>query len=348
MRTLNMKRLRWWRKPEKPSDEADVGRFFAALRKHAPHDSFPAVQDWITHVAQDANVKRQRQKMPVSPMKTFLNTYKTRLVVSSFILAVTIISCTTPVEHEETIGHMVSGVIEGAHATAATQQLSKLDWIQSNKLELGLVASKELHEVSKDASDKMFSPSSQNHRFVIALPQTGEAQANGWAYELKLIEGIKEVVVTPLQVTSEKPVYKVVLNSIWDNRNNLEFNPDQQQLNRAIEEHLDALEMHGVEVKQIQDEKGNYILSLTPPDDIKKPGLSTLKQFLSEVAPPHPAAFDAENPPSEKFMQDALNKLKELDESMEQMEAGPGREKMETYKKQLEAKLDALKKVEKN
>ena len=71
-----MKLLRWWRKPKKRSNEADPGRYFAALRKETHEDSFPAVRDWLRRTEY-----RQHADMRLNPMKIFFNTYKTRLIV---------------------------------------------------------------------------------------------------------------------------------------------------------------------------------------------------------------------------------------------------------------------------
>ncbi len=339
-----MKRLRWWHKPGKPSDKVATDRFFEALRKHAPHDSFPAMQNWINGIEPHANARKQHTNMQLSPMKSFLNTYKTRFALTSIIIAITIVSCTTPVEHEETIGYMVSGVIESTHTSSAINQLNNLDWIDPGQVELGVVVFDERPNTPPDKNNGVDGAAALDldRRFVIALPQTSENQASSRAYDLNLIEGIRAVEVSPLLVTSEDPVYKVVLHSIWDKQDNIEFTPDQDQLNRAIGAYLESLELHGIEVKQVQDLRGNIVLSLTPPEGINNSGLITLKQFMSEVSS---SQRSAQNQPSEEELQAVTKKLQEIEERISQMEAGKGRDKLETYKKQLEAKLDAFREV---
>lgn len=333
-----MKRLRWWRKPRKPSDEVDPGRYFGALRKHEPLDSFPAVQDWITTVSQDADASSQHDKLPLSPMKVFINTYSMRLAVTSFVLAITFVSCTTPVEQEETIGYMVSGIIEAAHAQAATHQLGNLEWIRADQLELGVVAfdkSKIEDEASKTEREIPL-----DHRFVIALPETGETQAHAWAEDLRKIEGIQKIHVAPLHVTAEVPVYKAVIKSIWAQNGNMEFKPDPEQLHRAIADHLETLELHGVEVKKIKDKNGHVILSLSAPEEISVTGLTTLKQFIAQASP----QGGGDTRPADEIRRDLLKKIAEIEARIAQTDAGPAKEKLETYKKQLEQKAEAIQK----
>ncbi|MFK7845934.1 MAG: hypothetical protein AB8G77_11580 [Rhodothermales bacterium] len=339
-----MKRLRWWRKPGKHSNEANEGPYFEALRKQAPHDSFPAVQDWIQGIEPDANARIQHTTMQLSPMKSFLNTYKSRLALTSIIIAVTIVSCTTPVEHEETIGHVVSGVIESAHLSSSISQLNDLDWINPGQIKLGVVVFDERTGISHKNKNVVDSAAalSLDRRFVIPLPETGESQANSRAYDLNLIDGIRDVEVSQLLVTSKDPVYKVVLHSIWEKQDNIEFTPDQKLLKRAIEAHLETLELHGIQVKQAQDEQGNFVLSLIPPEGINKLGLVSLKKFMAEVALPPPPPANSQNNLSEEVLQTMIKKHAEIQEQISQMEAGRERDKLESYKKQLEAKLDSL------
>lgn len=339
-----MKRLRWWRKPEKHSDKANEGHYFEALRKHAPQDSFPEIQHWIHGIDQEINARTQHTTLQISPMKSFLSIYKTRLALTSIILAVTIVSCTTPVEHEETIGHVVSGVIENAHISSTISQLNDLDWIDPGQIKLGFVVFDERSNISYKKNNMVDSAAALNldRRFVIALPETGESQANSRAYDLNLIDGIRDVEVSQLRVTSKDPVYKVVLHSIWDKQDNIEFTPDQKLLKRAIEAHLETLELHGIQVKQVEDEQGNFVLSLIPPEGINKMGLVTLKKFMAEVALPPPPPANGQNTLSKEVLQSMIDKHQEIQEQISQMEAGKERDKLETYKKQLEEKLDAL------
>lgn len=333
-----MKRLRWWRKPRKPSDEVDPGRYFGALREHEPHDSFPAIQDWITKVSQDANASVRHDKLPLSPMKVFIHTYRMRLAISSFMLAITFISCTTPVEQEETIGYMVSGIIESAHAQAATHQLGNLEWIRADQLELGVVAFDQ--SMIEDEASKTEREIPLDHRFVIALPETGETQAHAWAEDLRGIVGIRKIHVAPLHMTAEVPVYKAVIKSIWEKNGNLEFKPDPDQLHHAIADHLETLELHGVEVKKIKDKNGNVILSLSAPEEMSVSGLTTLKQFIAQASPQ--GGIDTR--PADEIRHDLLKKIEEVEARISRTDPGPAKQKLEAYKKQLEKKVEALQK----
>lgn len=350
-----MKRLRWWRKPKKRSNEADPGRYFAALRNQAPHDSFPEVQTWLAGIAEakreesssasDTRQREQHIKMPLSPMKTYLHNHKKRLVLTSLVLAVTFISCTTPVEQEDTVGHMITGIIDGNQTANASEKITALNWMKAEYLEQGLISGAALPVSSLNKTNQIDSVavSQVDHRFVIALPETEEAQANAWAYDLKLIEGIRDVEVAPLQITMEKPAYKVVLHSIWEKQDNLEFIAQDDQIRYAVNTYLEDLEMHGVDVNQMMDEKGNYVLSLTPPTDINKSGLSTLKRFLSEV---HSNSTVSKNGASVSPAESIViieQKLEELELKMSQSTVQAEKEKYQHALQQMTTKLEALK-----
>ncbi len=340
-----MKRLRWWRKPKKHSNEADLGRYFAALRKQSHHDSFADVRSWLTEKASNTEEGAQHQKMPLSPMKVFVINHRKRLILTSLFLAITIVSCTTPVEQEDTVGHMITGVIDGPQALNASLSIAGLDWMKPEYLEQGLISGTPFLPVSsnKTVAVDSIAASEVDRRFVIALPQTAESQASAWAYDLKLIEGIREVEVSPLQISVEKPAYKVVLNSIWSQKGNLEINADPAQLQYAIHDHLEALEMHGVEVNQVMDAKGNYVLSLTPPEDINHEGLSTLKHFLSKI---HNGAITTKqgSPLSSAEAIELLQqKIMEIESEMADAPSEAARQKQEYALKQMTAKLAALK-----
>lgn len=336
-----MKRLRWPNRPKKRSDEADPGRYFAALRNETHEDSFPAVREWLRRVD-----NRQYADVPLNPMKIFFNTYKTRLIVSCLLLAITVISCTTPVEHEETVGYMVSGTIAGERVTSVTRQLQTLNWVQSNELELGIVSRKGIPLTKRGAEvteyvikEKeiplkgyaLMDPAS-NYQFAIPLPETVESQARAWADDLRSIAGITELNVSPLQVMAEEPAYKVVLNSIRDTKT-FEFKPDNDQLKEAIRLNLHELEIQGFELKELQDVTNNKTLYIEVPADVEQSGLVTLKKFLSDAKPQ-----DMQPASSAKL----LEQYEEVKSRMEGLEAGPEKEKLETYLKQLETKVDAV------
>ncbi len=120
----------------------------------------------------------------------------------------------------------------------------------------------------------------------------------------------------------------------------MEFRPDPEQLHLATEDHLETLELHGVQVKKIEDNNGNVILSLSAPEEISVTGLTTLKQFIAQASPQQ----GVDTRPTDEIRRDLLKKIAEIEARIARTDTGPAKEKLETYKKQLEQKADAIQK----
>lgn len=336
-----MKRLRWWQKPKKRSDNTDLERYFAALRKQAPRDSFDEVKHWLIHAEQRASA-RQHKEYSFEIMKSFFLYYRTRLTVFCLLLAVTVISCTTPVEQEETIGHAISGVIDSEMATSATLKLGALEWLKPNQLDLGVVEKEVALAKTGSAAGTLRRRSPANHRFVIALPETGESQAHNWANDIRQIAGIQNVEVQPLHVTSAKKMYEVVLQSFKNGEEDQIFKPNQEQLNKAMSYYLRALKMSEVEVEEIRDAHGNYQLMLNPPEDMDNASMVTLKKFLGEVS-----AGTIQRRSTEETAIFLKQKIEELEAEMATNGDERKLAKVEKHLENLRAKLKELKQAEK-
>jgi|GEM_PF-4723166 len=343
-----MKQLRWWRKPEKPLDKADLGRYFTALRNQEPADSFSDVKDWINSLEMDNSPSKQHLNVPLSPMKIFLKTHKVRLIVTSLILAVSVISCTTPVEQEETVGFMISGKIESKQALSAMHKISALDWLEPGQLDLGVVSTKQIKENAEGVS----APSAdvelerKEHQFVIALPQADEDEAESHANDLEQIEGIHGVEIERLQITSEQPAYKVVLNAFRDSERMLELHSNREKINAAVEKYLEDLEMYGVEITQGKDEKGNYTLALSPPDGMNKPGLITLKRFLEEAAVANNQLRSKNPDDMTKSLVLVQKQIAEIELRISQADREQEQQKLQMTLAELQAKYQALQKAQ--
>ena len=343
-----MKQLRWWRKSQKPLDKADPGRYFTALRNQEPADSFSDVKDWINSLEMDNSPSKQHLNVPLSPMKIFLKTYKVRLIVTSLILAVTVISCTTPVEQEETIGFMISGKIEGKQALSAMNKISALDWLEPGQLDLGVVSTKQIREKTDGALEAStdVAQESKEHQFVIALPQSDEVEAEAHASDLEQIEGIHDVEVERLQITSEQPAYKVVLNAFRDSERTLELNSNREKVNAAIGKYLEELEMYGVEITQGKDEKGNYTLALSPPDEINQSGLITLKRFIEEAAVANNKLRSNNPEDAAKSLLLVQKQIAEMELRLNQADEKQEQQKLQMALTELQAKYEALQKIQ--
>ena len=167
---------------------------------------------------------------------------------------------------------------------------------------------------------------------MIALPETAASQADLWANDLREIEGISNLQINPLHVTSARPAYEVVLNYIRPNQQRFEIKPDQGKLKEAIGTHLETLELHGIELQEVQSTDGRVMLDIKVPEEVEVSGLVTLKQFIGQVTQPGASGSS----------EDLRSKYAEIKTKLETMGAGPERDKLESYLQQLETKLEAL------
>ncbi len=271
-----MRRLRWWRRPARPSADADLTPFFDRLRAHRHPDTFGAVQDWVHRQREAPAAEMQPHNLLTTMKASISHAGRMRLTLASVLVLLLVVACNVPVEQEETFGYVLSGTIDQNMGKAQMADLHDLFAAQEAQISVEPL----LHEIKVDDAVTQRTL----HRLAIPLPEASESEAYARLEDLRSL-GVMDLSIEPLETTVERPAYKAALHHVVHGM--FEIKVDESVVEETIHGHLEKLEMSGFDVSHETDEHGNRTLKIKPlvEGHFTPEGKQNLHALMEEVVP---------------------------------------------------------------
>jgi hypothetical protein len=269
-------------------DDAVLARHLEHLRDVDLHATWPPLRDWVRLQERQARRQAGAGRGVASRLLLAATSHPMRLA-AAMGLAMTLIACVSPVEHQVTLGYTMSGRIALPPAEARAR-LGGLDWVARNELEvLGVVTAMVggREEVQAYVGSgravvngvEMVTPTS---RFVVSLASATREEVDRYRAGLAAMPGVDSVRAEPIRQEVTEPLYRVALRSM-----SYEFPTDlaPEAVEAAVRRHLLGLGMESVRVRYITRDGQAPAIELSV-DGNPAPHSGRIEDFLAEVGAP--------------------------------------------------------------
>ena len=277
-----MRRPGFRQESENRRGDRDLERYFAPLKEADYGDTFETTRAWLER-AERRQQDRHAQQQPLGGrIFDYVRGHRVRLALTSLLLALVFAACNIPVVEEETLGYTLSGRFRPESAREVMDEVHGLDWVK--EVRWGMVRGA--------AADRDSQGPLQWLTFVILLPDAALGEVESQMRELEAIAGVSSLETRPMTVEVKRPLYKAAVPPAWRPpawKASIRLNDtiSDAEVERAVEEHLEQLQIHEVEVEIERGEDGTRELVLSSPSwtSLRDEGLQQIEQLQREVQP---------------------------------------------------------------
>ncbi len=183
-------------KKENENNMKVPGHYWSALKNENHNGTLPEVESWLYKA--DIQLKNHKTERKLRSMKTYFFTHKLKFLYTFIILALLIGACSMPVTQHETLGTILTWVVD-KNNTSAQDEINKLSFIKNGNL-------------SKSENDNNGQKSTV---YTLVMPNATEKDAKDYAKQIESIPGVLTMTLLPVGQDVKRPLYSAALNSIF-------------------------------------------------------------------------------------------------------------------------------------
>lgn len=233
------------------SKQSNLNKYFDELRNENFEQTFPSAENWLRTVNSNySNIKTERK---FSHMKNFFAANKLKLAYTFLILAFVIAACNYPVTQQESAGDVLKWTVS-ADNKEAISKIENLDWFKNGE-----------YNVNEDNST-----GAGIRSYSIVIPRESHSRVSDYDKQLRAIDGVLEIQVSPLSETVKRPVYSALLNDLFK----IDINATNMSDAELSNEINMQLKNAGIENATVDFERGDdghrKVKVVVPIDQMKK------------------------------------------------------------------------------
>ena len=256
-----------------------------SLRALPYGDSYDGTRNWLDRVTASGHGTRRASAFTLLASYVRLPRVQVAMAASALLL---IVACQSPLSHDVTLAHVITGSI--AHPPAeARRALSALPWIDQGQLQvLGEVRVPGFEEpqafvASGEAVVNGQRVITASSRFIIAVGKETEEEIGRRTRSLEDLRGVTAVHAEAIRHEVREPAYRVVLQSV-----SLSFEPEIEpdEVERRVEEHLALLRLHGIDARYEAGPPGTRTFWLELSGPVSPEGARAFEQLIDSVQRP--------------------------------------------------------------